>query len=117
MPKRKQSSRRMSPVKKQPSVKKLLADVLSKPWAQPKVVVRRLVDSDMDNTPPCQSSKDIANTSSSALKRVEEAKVKKENGTTSPEPTLLNVPSSTQVELSQSSAGQVRKLLIAYGLA
>ncbi len=74
-----------------------------------KVVVRKLVDSDMDDgtTTSRQSSKGIISTSSSTLKRVEQ-EVKKENGTTSPEPILLNIPSSTRVELSQRS-GEVSK--------
>jgi hypothetical protein len=116
MPKRKQVYRQKLPVK-MPPVKKLLADVLSKQSAQPKVVVRRLVESDLDDqTTPCQSSKKTAaNTSSSALKRVEE-KVNKDNaggggGGTSPEPTLLTLPlsSATRMELQIQQSEQVRR--------
>ena len=110
MPKRKTSCRKMSPVKKTtPPVNRLLADILKKPWAQPKVVARKLEESDIDDatTTPHHSSKGIVSTSSSTLKRVEQ-EVKKESGTTSPESTLLNVPSSTRVELSQQS-GEVSK--------
>ena len=109
MPTRRKASRKISPTRKaSPSVKKLLADVLSKPWAQPKVVVRKLSDSDIDDatTTPRQLSTGTTNTSSSTLKRIEH-EVKKEYGA-SPEPTLLNVPSSTRVELSQK-IGEVSK--------
>jgi hypothetical protein len=111
MPKRRYPSRKMSPVKKTtPPVHRLLADILSKPWAQPKVVVRRLDESDIDDattTPARQSAEGVTSTSSSTLKRVEQ-EIKREYGA-SPEPTLLNVPSSTRVELCQQQSGEVSK--------
>ena len=100
-------SRKNRPTRKRP-VKRLLDELL--PAKKAKIVTRQL-DSDEDSAG--ESSNVVASCSSSVLKRYEEVK---NNQGTSPDPTLLTVPSTTQVELSQQSV-QVRLFFICNNLA